>query len=199
MFGYRAQPRLQAPSWPAAFARMVEGLIADARRFEAPLGQPAEALAAAFEHAFPLLEGAYRPCLTHYDVWDNNVLVRQGPRGWELSGVVDWERGFFGDPLADAISLTAVGDAQEQAAALAGQAQARGAAVALDEADRRRLALYRAYLWLIMIVEAGPRGFAGSIRLAGSSAARRLQRIWPRRRPDPVAASRPSRRLTALH
>ena len=175
-FGYRAQPRLHAPSWRAAFGKMVEALFADARRFAAPLARSAEALAEAFERASPLLEGDYRPCLTHYDLWDKNVLVRQGPKGWELSGVVDWERGFFGDPLVDAISLTAAGDAEEQAAAVAGQAEARGAAVALDEADRRRLALYRAYLWLIMIVEAGPRGFAGSIRLAGSRAERRLQR-----------------------
>ncbi len=176
MFGYPAQPRLQGPSWRVAFGKMVEGLIADARRFAAPLAPSAEALAEAFARAAPLLEGAYRPGLTHYDLWDKNVLVRQGPKGWELSGVVDWERGFFGDPLADAISLTAAGDAEEQAAALAGQAEARGAAHALDEADHRRLALYRAYLWLIMIVEAGPRGFAGSIRLAGSTAGRRLQR-----------------------
>jgi hypothetical protein len=40
----------------------------------------------------------------------------------------------------------------------------------------RRLALYRAYLWMIMIVEAVPRGFGGSIRLAHSGAARRFCR-----------------------
>jgi aminoglycoside phosphotransferase (APT) family kinase protein len=176
VFGYPGQPSLQAGSWRGAFEAMVAGLVEDARRFAAPLAQPAEALARAFEGAFPLLEGAWRPCLTHYDLWDNNVLVRQGADGWALCGVLDWERGFFGDPLADVIALTAVGDADEQAAALAGQSSARGEAFALDEADRRRLALYRAYLWLIMIVEAGPRGFGGSIRTPASAAARRLER-----------------------
>jgi aminoglycoside phosphotransferase (APT) family kinase protein len=175
-FGYPGQPRLQAPTWRAAFSEMIGGLLEDARRFAAPLAEPPEALAAAFERASPLLEGPYRPCLTHYDLWDNNVLVRLGADGWELSGIVDWERGFFGDPLADAISLTAVGSADEKAAALAGQAEARGEAHAFDEAGQRRLALYRAYLWLIMIVEAGPRGFGGSIRTPSSTAAGRLER-----------------------
>jgi aminoglycoside phosphotransferase (APT) family kinase protein len=176
VFGYPGQPSLQAGSWRAAFEEMIGRLLEDARRFGAPLAEPAEALALAFERASPLLEGAWRPCLTHYDLWDNNVLVRQGADGWELCGVLDWERGFFGDPLADVISLTAIGSADEQAAALAGQASARGEAFALDKADRRRLALYRAYLWLIMIVEAGPRGFGGSIRTPSSAAARRLER-----------------------
>jgi aminoglycoside phosphotransferase (APT) family kinase protein len=176
VFGYPGQPLLQAGSWRAAFEEMVARLLDDARRFAAPLAEPAEALAQAFERAMPLLEGDRRPRLTHYDLWDNNVLVGQGAEGWELCGVLDWERGFFGDPLADVISLTAVGSAEEQAAALAGQASVRGEAFALDEADRRRLALYRAYLWLIMIVEAGPRGFGGSIRTPSSAAARRLGR-----------------------
>jgi hypothetical protein len=101
-------------------------------------------------------------------------MVRQGADGWTLSGVLDWERGFFGDPLADVISQTLEGGAEEQAAAMQGLAEGRGQAHAMDEADLRRLALYRAYLCLIMIVEAGPRGFGGSIRTPASRASRRL-------------------------
>jgi aminoglycoside phosphotransferase (APT) family kinase protein len=175
-FGYPAQPRLQAPSWRAAFGRMVGGALDDARQFEAALPMPAEALAAIFEKAAPLLDGVGRPCLTHYDLWDKNVMVRQDADGWTLSGVLDWERGFFGDPLADVISQTLEGGANERAAAMQGLAEGRGEAHAMDEGDFRRLALYRAYLWLIMIVEAGPRGFGGSIRTPASTAGRRLLR-----------------------
>ncbi len=175
-FGYPAQPALQATSWRDAFGRMVAGLLDDARRFGAPLAEPVAALSARFQRAADVLDGPSRPGLAHYDLWDNNVIVRQGPDGWRLSGVVDWERGFFGDPLADVIALTAVGGPGEREAALAGQAEGRGEAFAFDDSDRRRLALYRAYLWLIMIVEAVPRGFGGSIRLPVSSAARRLER-----------------------
>jgi aminoglycoside phosphotransferase (APT) family kinase protein len=175
-FGYPAQPRLQATAWRAAFARMVSAALADALRYEASLPAPADVLAAAFEKADALLDVVVRPRLTHFDLWDKNVMVRRGPRGWELSGVLDWERGFYGDPLADVISQTIAGSAEERAAAMQGSAEGRGEAHSMDREDQRRLALYRAYLWLVMIAEAPSRGFVGSIRLPSSSAGQRLLR-----------------------
>ena len=77
--------------------------------------------------------------------------------------------------LADVVCLTLFEDAAERAALHEGLAEG-GGRTPQSEDDERRLALYRAYLWLIMLVEAAPRGFGGSIRLPGSKAARRLMR-----------------------
>ncbi len=178
VFGYPAQPKLLAPSWRDAFEAMIAHLLADARRYAAPLEPPRlDAIAAAFADASAALLDEVRPQLVHFDLWDGNVLVRRGATGWEMSGVIDWERAFFGDPLADVVNLAMTGSPAEREAVLQGLAGGYGEALAPGDARaERRLALYRAYLWLIMIVEAGPRGFGGSIRLPGSSAERRLDR-----------------------
>jgi aminoglycoside phosphotransferase (APT) family kinase protein len=175
-FGYPGQPRLQALTWRAAFEAMVTAALADAQRFGAALPAPPKALAHGFAQGAGLLDGPHRPCLTHFDLWDANVLVRQGDGGWELSAVIDWERAFWGDPLADVFALTLAGDEAERSAVLDGLAAGRGKRLAEDQDALRRLALYRAYLWLIMIAEAPSRGFAGSIRASASSTGRRLLR-----------------------
>jgi aminoglycoside phosphotransferase (APT) family kinase protein len=86
-------------------------------------------------------------------------MVRQGPDGWRVTGIIDWERAFYGDPLAEIVSLVLSESPEPKSAVLDALAKAGGPS-ARSEAAQRRLALYRAYLWLIMIVEAGPRGFA---------------------------------------
>ncbi|HEX4197395.1 MAG TPA: aminoglycoside phosphotransferase family protein [Caulobacteraceae bacterium] len=176
VFGYPGQPRLQAPTWPEAFGLMIAALLDDAVRFDAVLPLPIDEIRVAFERASPLLGEVEAARLTHFDLWDSNVLVRQDADGWAVSGVIDWERAFYGDPLADVVSLTLFDSPPERAALLQGLSDGRGEAAEVSPEDERRLALYRAYLWLIMIVEAGPRGFAGSIRLPTSRAARRLIR-----------------------
>ncbi len=174
-FGYPGNSDLQAPTWGEAFRRITVALLADARRFETKLPLPLDEIAALFDAATPAFDDVTVARLTHFDLWDGNVLVRHGPDGWTVSGLVDWERAFFGDPLADVVCLTLFESMAERAALLKALAEGGGPLDPDAEADRR-LALYRAYLWLIMIVEAGPRGFGGSILTPSSAAARRLMR-----------------------
>jgi Ser/Thr protein kinase RdoA (MazF antagonist) len=154
-FGYPGTPELQAPTWPEAFGRMVEALLDDAARFDLdPTGEP---LRPRFAALLPGLEGVTRPSLVHYDLWDGNILVAPGEGGWKLTGFIDWERAFYGDPLAELVSLSFHTRMSPDPAVLEGWTAV--ARLDLDAPARRRLALYRAYLWLVMLVEAGPRGF----------------------------------------
>jgi len=41
------------------------------------------------------------PCLTHSDYGGTNILVRQGPEGWAVAAVLDWEFAFAGSPFFD--------------------------------------------------------------------------------------------------
>ncbi|TSD88871.1 aminoglycoside phosphotransferase family protein [Mycobacterium sp. KBS0706] len=41
------------------------------------------------------------PCLTHSDFGGTNILVRQGPDGWAVAAVLDWEFAFSGSPFFD--------------------------------------------------------------------------------------------------
>jgi fructosamine-3-kinase len=65
---------------------------------------------------------------------------------------------FWGDPVADFVSLALFGDMEDDADFLSGYAAVAGPPP-FDESVRLRLALYRAYLYLIMLVETAPRGY----------------------------------------
>ena len=87
---------------------------------------PPDEIAALFGAATPAFDDVTMARLTHFDLWDGNVLVRQGPDGWTVSGLVDWERAFFGDPLADVVCLTLLESPAERAALLQALAEGGG-------------------------------------------------------------------------
>ena len=182
-FGYPAQAVAPlAGRWAPAFAAMAGALLDDAEAYRPWLPLPAPELRAAFADAGPALEEVTGPALVHFDLWSGNVLL-DGPAGARtISGLIDGERMFWGDPLADFASLALFygiqdggdpdgggtdsgdpgGDRPEaDPAFLAGYAAAGGEAV-FGAGDLRRIALYRAYLYLIMLVEVVPRGTTGA-------------------------------------
>jgi aminoglycoside phosphotransferase (APT) family kinase protein len=151
-------------SWRAAFGDMVEAVLADAVRFDVTLPLPVAEVAGLFAERSTALDEVTAPVLVHFDLWDGNVLVDSGPSGRRIGGLIDAERAFWGDPLAEFVSLALFGDIEQDAAFLRGYRSA-GGTVTFDAATRQRLVLYRAYLYLIMWVEAVPRGY-GPERLA---------------------------------
>ncbi|GAA0619027.1 aminoglycoside phosphotransferase family protein [Kribbella sandramycini] len=138
-FGY-PQRGLTA-SWSSAFLGMFDDLLADAKRYDVAL--PAAVRRELVTDRKALLDSVSVPRLIHFDLWDGNILVEDG----RVTGLIDGERAFWGDPVAEFVSLTLF--AEVDAELLAGY----GADI-----DRERLALYRVYLYLIMLIEATPRG-----------------------------------------
>ncbi|GIG66633.1 phosphotransferase family protein [Phytomonospora endophytica] len=143
-----------AASWREAFTAMIAAILADAADHAAPLPLPLDEIRAAFDGNASLLDAVTRPALVHFDLWDGNILVHDGG----IAGLIDGERMFWGDPLADFASLALFGDIEDDADFLAGYAEA-GGAVRIGPGERRRLALYRAYLYLLILVESVPRGY----------------------------------------
>lgn len=150
-FGYSGA-RTQGTGWRETYLAMVDGLLADAVRWQVPLPAGVREVIGA---ASGVLDEVRRPALLHYDLWDGNVLG--GPAG--LSGVVDGERWLWGDPLVDFVS-PALGrriEDEPDSPFVAGYASVAGP-VALDP---RRLTLYRTHLLLLMTVELPSRGMTG--------------------------------------
>jgi aminoglycoside phosphotransferase (APT) family kinase protein len=143
-FGYLQDPL--HPTWPSAFTAMVDAVLADAVRYRVRLPRPAAEIAHLVRRHEPLLELVTTPVLVHFDLWTGNILVDDG----RVSGIIDAERAFWGDPVAEFVSLTLFHDLD--APLLAGYGAAR-----FDAPARRRLTLYRVYLGLIMLVEMVPR------------------------------------------
>ncbi|HEX5118606.1 MAG TPA: aminoglycoside phosphotransferase family protein [Pseudonocardiaceae bacterium] len=153
-FGYpQDEP---SPTWRAAFTGMLDALFADALRFDVPLPEPTRRVRSAMARNLYLLDDVATPVLVHFDLWAGNILVHDG----QLTGLVDGERAFWGDPLAELASVSLFGDVEQDPAFVTGY-RAAGGKLDFDDRTRRRLALYQAYLYLIMLVEWVPRAASG--------------------------------------
>jgi aminoglycoside phosphotransferase (APT) family kinase protein len=146
-----------APDWRTAFAAMIEAILDDARDYGARLPRSVEQVERALRAGYPALDEVTVPALVHFDLWDGNILLHRPADGeLRIGGLIDGERMFWGDPLADFVSLALLGDIRKDEAFLAGYREAGGRAE-FDVPARVRLALYRAYLYLIMLTETVPR------------------------------------------
>lgn len=145
-------------SWRAAFLDMVNAVLADAGRFAVTLPRPAGDVRDWFTARAAVLDEVTTAVLVHFDPWDGNILVEPGPAGHRIGALIDAERAFWGDPLAEFVSLALFADIERDTAFLRGY-RAAGGTVTFDFAARRRLSLYQAYLYLIMWVEAVPRQY----------------------------------------
>jgi aminoglycoside phosphotransferase (APT) family kinase protein len=158
-FGYPSEPvGPLRETWRAAFFDMVNAVLADAETFAVTLPRPIADILEWFNDRAVVLDEVTTPALVHFDLWDGNILVESGPAGHRIGALIDAERAFWGDPLAEFVSLALYGDIERDTAFLDGYRGA-GGTVTFDVAARRRLSLYRAYLYLIMWVETAPRGF----------------------------------------
>jgi aminoglycoside phosphotransferase (APT) family kinase protein len=156
-FGYPSEPiGPLRETWRAAFLDMVNAVLADAETFAVTLPRPIADILEWFDDRAAALDEVTTPVLVHFDLWDGNILVESGPAGRRIGALIDAERAFWGDPLAEFVSLALFGDIERDTAFLAGY-RAAGGTVTFDMAARQRLSLYRTYLYLIMWVEAIPR------------------------------------------
>ncbi|MFF2330081.1 MULTISPECIES: phosphotransferase family protein [unclassified Streptomyces] len=146
-----------SPTWRQAFTAMTDAVLADADTYRARLPRPTAAIRAVLADASPVLDDVTRPALVHFDLWQGNLLVAGEPGARTIGGIIDGERMFWGDPVADFVSLALFTDIQEDEDFLAGYGAGRGQPVVFDASARLRLALYRCYLYLIMLVETVPR------------------------------------------
>ncbi|MFD7817718.1 phosphotransferase family protein [Streptomyces sp. NPDC059785] len=164
LFGCPApEAGLLADDWPTAFTAMVEAILEDAERWRSPLGVSTDEVRARVEAGADALEEVRQPSLVHFDLWPGNIFVDgvsvpgDPPR---VSGIIDHERAFWGDPVAELVSLEICGDVGPGSDFLAGYLDG-GGELEYTPAALRRLALYRLYFSLILVVECGPRGYRG--------------------------------------
>lgn len=98
-FGYPGNSDLRADTWKEAFLKICDSVLEDGRRKNAEYGPFSidEMRAAIVKHA-PALEAVATPRMVHWDAWDLNFFVRDG----RITGLLDFERVLWGDPLLEA-------------------------------------------------------------------------------------------------
>lgn len=175
-FGYaRPGGTLDAATWPEALALMMSAALADADRFGVRLPRRSESTLDLVDAAHSVLAQVTEPTLTHFDLWPGNVFVVTGQSGARVEAIIDGERAFWGDPLAELVSTSLFADPTRATAFQTGFAEVAGAPVAFTPDALLRLSLYRTYLCTLMLVEGAPRGYRGiEARLTRTFVARRL-------------------------
>jgi fructosamine-3-kinase len=139
----------------------MEAVLADARRYGVTLPAPPGRIRAAVRACRGALAEIDTPVLVHFDIWDANIFIDVSSEPVRVEGLIDPERAFWGDPYADFAVMGLTGGIEHDQDLLAGYREAGGIAE-FTAPVRLRLACYRIYLFLIMIVEGTPRGYAGA-------------------------------------
>lgn len=139
-------------TWRQAFCRMVEDVLDDGRRRGVDIGWDYGLVSRLVAEHADCLDEVTEPVLVEWDLWDSNVLIRDGA----IVSIIDHERAFYGDPLMEAgFPATELPDLPPPGAFLRGYgAPARP----FTEAERMRRRLYNVHLILIMVIETVYRG-----------------------------------------
>lgn len=137
-------------SWRVVFTGMVEDVLSDGERRKVDLGWDYDLVRDVLDENADCLDEVVDPRYVEWDLWDNNVMVRDGA----IVSIIDHERAFYGDPLIEAgfvaTQLPAFGDS---AAFMRGYGHG-----ALTATERTRRRLYGLHLTLIMVIETVYRG-----------------------------------------
>ncbi len=158
VFGY-PHAGIVGRTWREAFLAMTAALLGDTERYPTPLPRPAGEIMAVVTAASPVLDDVTTPRLVHFDVWAGNVFLDlSGPP--RIQAIIDHERAFWGDPLAEFVTPTLFGELSEDDPLLAGYREV--SPLELTPRALARFDLYRAYLYLILLVENGPRQYPES-------------------------------------
>ncbi|GAB4201549.1 MAG: aminoglycoside phosphotransferase family protein [Roseiflexaceae bacterium] len=142
-FGLLADPAPPSHPWRQVFLGLLRDVLADGRDARVQLPLTPKAILARAESWADALNAVREPRLVHWDLWDGNVFVE--PATNRVSGVIDFERALWADPLMEF---------QFREFSMGRAFTAGYGCDLLDspEAHRRRT-LYNLYLYLIMVIE----------------------------------------------
>ncbi|ETK37296.1 phosphotransferase family protein [Microbispora sp. ATCC PTA-5024] len=176
---------LTGPTWREAFLVMIGAMLDDAVHYGTPLPASIVEIAGLVHTNAAALDEVTVPALVHFDVWPGNVFLTPDKR---IQALIDHERAFWGDPLADFVTPTIFGELREDDPLVTGYRSA-GALLDLTGGAVTRMALYRVYLYLILLVENGPRQYPeesyARIRDLATQALARSLDVLRSRRPQP--------------
>jgi aminoglycoside phosphotransferase (APT) family kinase protein len=96
-FGYMGNPNMQGSHWFPVFSQMIEYALKDAEHMSVDLKISPSQLKTLLTLSKPFFEPVTIPCLVHWDLWDGNIFVKDS----QISGLIDWERCLWGDPLME--------------------------------------------------------------------------------------------------
>ena len=131
------------PLFVLFFDHMLQGILLGAQDLRIDLDKPYAAIYQILSRHYDVLDEITTPHLVHWDIHDGNVFV--DPHTLRVTGLIDFERALWGDPLSESFFLNMKPDS--------GYLEGYGENLLATESQIRRRALYDAYLYLILIIE----------------------------------------------
>jgi aminoglycoside phosphotransferase (APT) family kinase protein len=159
-FGYLAAPAAPGSGWREVFCGMLAGVLADGEAIGAGLPLPYPQIRKLIAANARALDAVAEPRLVHWDLWDGNIFVDPGT--YELTGIIDFERALWGDPLMEFQFRTL-----EPRPAFAAGYGPDGLGAPEGRARRH---LYNLYLYAIMIIECDYRQYPARDQAAWAAA-----------------------------
>lgn len=152
-FGYiKEDERFRHDTWGGAFTQMMGDILADGEARSRKL--PYDEIRGVLKKHRGILDEISQPILVDFDIHAGNVFLDETDKGWEITGIIDYERAFFGDPAADFTSAVMLfDDVEKESDFRAGYEEASGKTLVITPEDRIRMDLYRLYMMLLMNVE----------------------------------------------
>ena len=151
-------PAKRFHSWGEAFTAMVEDALASIQVQR--LSLPFEDIRSAVASRRAMLNAVEKPALVNFDLWAGNVFVRRQKDGFHLTGIIDFERSFLGDPLASFSSAFLLyDDVEKEAAFLEGYNKASEKKLVITGDDREKMMLYQMLMYLHGYAESYRYGF----------------------------------------
>lgn len=158
-YGYFTNdPKQQYPTWREGFTHMFDQILRDCQTHQVRL--PYERIRRAFERTAGYLEEVSAPALVEYDCHEGNIFVKKTDATYHIEGILDLERAFWGDPLADfPAAFVFTDDIRKESAFLDAYLKASDRIRGYEKSQIKRYQLYRLYLMLIMTAEIFRYGF----------------------------------------
>jgi aminoglycoside phosphotransferase (APT) family kinase protein len=148
-FGSLSLPEKRYDCWSLALFSMVDDLLRDAEEVHLSLPLSPDRIRRRIKSEAALLDNVKKPALVHKDLWIGNILV--DPETVEVTGIIDCERAVFGDTLLEP-ACGMLDDESFVSSFLCGHR--------FDAEQLLRMAIYRVYLSLIMLIETPYRQYA---------------------------------------
>lgn len=139
-FGYPGLSEYQGTDWYSVFYKMIEVVLEDGKQANVDIKISTDELLSRLKRDRAVFEEVTEPGFVHWDCWDGNIFVKNG----KVSGIIDWERILWADPLMEVGFRTYAPNTGFQ--------KGYGLEV-LDEHQQRRALWYDIYLMLTMIIE----------------------------------------------
>jgi Fructosamine-3-kinase len=158
-FGYFTNdPKYQYRTWKEAFLHMMEMLIADGISHQVKI--PYDRIGNILEQKSVYLDEVKEPSLIDYDLWTGNIFLIKQEDQYVIEGIIDFERAFWGDPLADfPPAFMLIKSIKEEKSFWKAYTEAAGIKSDITTEDEIRLDLYSMYILMIMAAETFRYGF----------------------------------------